>query len=41
MSVTTTSTGDVTFNWIPAENVTCTDCADTYGIVYTALDIFM
>ena len=40
MSVTTTSTGDVTFNWTPAENVTCTDCADTYGIVYTALGYF-
>jgi gliding motility-associated-like protein len=40
MSVTTTSTGTVTYSWTPAENVTCTYCDETNGIVYSALTYF-
>jgi gliding motility-associated-like protein len=40
MLVTTSSTGSVDFSWTPAENVTCTDCAETNGIVYEALAYF-
>lgn len=40
LNVTTSSTGDVTFNWWPAENVTCIACPDPFGIIYNAQEIF-
>ncbi len=40
LNVSTTSTGDVTYTWWPAENVTCISCPDPLGIVYTAQEVF-
>ena len=36
----TTSSGDVIYNWEPAANVTCLDCADPFGIVTNAQEEF-
>ncbi|MFN3939681.1 MAG: gliding motility-associated C-terminal domain-containing protein, partial [Chitinophagales bacterium] len=40
LNVTTSSTGDVTFTWWPAENVTCINCPDPLGIIFSAQENF-